>query len=228
MTAGRIYVRALLAALLLLIGLAAWVSRADAAPDAPVVAAAKVHSVKVRIPQASALYQLQLEREAASRFGLEAPVALIAAQIHAESTWRITAQSPYAQGLAQFTPPTARWLPEVCPEVGAPDPWDANWSIRAIVCYDAWLHARNAAGRDNCERWAFALSSYNGGEVMLRREQRLAEKGKADPTRWFENTERFRARAKWAWDENRTYVVRILKVLEPAYRGAGWPGSATC
>ncbi|MDC8015177.1 hypothetical protein [Tahibacter soli] len=91
----------------------------------------------VRIPEASTRYRLALEREAVARFGLDAPIARIAAQIHAESTWEPTAESPYAQGLSQVTPPTAAWLPTVCPEVGPPDPWDAGRSLRAITCYDA-------------------------------------------------------------------------------------------
>lgn len=213
---SRHCVRLLVALMLAILAAVLFVGSADAA------------SPTIRIPEASALYRLQLEREAASQFGLSAPVAMIAAQIHQESRWRPTAKSKYAQGLAQFTPPTARWLPHVCPEIGAPDPWDPTWSLRAIVCYDAWLHARAPRSANGCERWAMALSSYNGGEVMLRRERKLAASVGSDPSRWFDHVERARVRAQWAWDENRGYVRRILRVLEPAYIAAGWPGSATC
>jgi soluble lytic murein transglycosylase-like protein len=195
---------------------------------AAVLSCGEARAASIRIPESSALHRLALEREAASRFGLDAPVALIAAQIHQESRWRPTARSKYAEGLAQFTPPTARWLPQVCPEIGPPDPWDAAWSLRAIVCYDHYLFARANYAATDCDRGAFALSAYNGGEVMLRRERKLAAESGADASRWFDQVERFRARAQWAWDENRGYVRRILRELEPVYLSAGWPGSATC
>src|SRR5690606_5585235 len=94
------------------------------------------------IPTVSAQYRIRLEREAGATFGIDAPVARFAAQIHQESHWRADASSIYAQGLAQFTPATAMWLPDVCPAVGPPDVWDPGWSIRALICYDNYLHAR--------------------------------------------------------------------------------------
>lgn len=184
------------------------------------------------IPESSALYRLQLERETARQFGLDAPVARIAAQIHQESGWRPTAQSPFAQGLAQFTPATAKWLPDVCPEVGKPDPWDTGWSIRAITCYDAWLYKRvrpMPAGRslDECTRWAFTQRAYNGGEGWLQRERAKAAAAGANPNDW-RQVEKYRVRADWAHKENIGYPRRILLVLEPRYLRAGWPGKAAC
>ncbi len=45
-------------------------------------------------------------------WGLNAPVSVFAAQIHTESWWRNdTVSGAGAQGLAQFMPSTARWLP---------------------------------------------------------------------------------------------------------------------
>ena len=106
--------------------------------------AARAAEPQVRVPEHAVLYRLQVEREAARNFGIggDAVVARLAAQIHQESGWREDAASPYAYGLAQFTPATARWLPSVCPGVGAPDPWDASWAIRAQSCYMAWLYRR--------------------------------------------------------------------------------------
>ena len=184
------------------------------------------------IPESSALYRLQLERETARQFGLDAPVARIAAQIHQESGWRPTAQSPFAQGLAQFTPATAKWLPQVCPEVGPPDPWDSRWSLRAITCYDAWLHRRvraQPAGRslDECSRWAYTLRAYNGGEGWLNRERSKAAAAGANANDW-RQVEQYRVRAGWAHKENIGYPRRILLVLEPRYLRAGWPGKAAC
>jgi len=181
----------------------------------------------VRIPATSLQYRMTLQQAAGERFGLDAPVARLAAQLQQESGWNPKAESPYAQGLAQFTPPTAAWLPQICPRIGPPDPWDAGWSIRAQTCYDAWLYAR-APGSGDCARWAMTLSAYNGGETARDRERVLADRAGADPDVWFHETASFRARGKSAWRENRDYVRRILLVLEPAYIDAGWPGKAAC
>lgn len=185
-----------------------------------------------QIPETSALYRLQLEREVAAQFGIDAPTARIAAQIHQESGFRPTAQSPYAIGLSQFTWSTAKWLPSVCPEVGEPDPWDPNWSLRAIACYDAWLYRRVRAipaglQVDECTRWAFTLRAYNGGEGWLQRERMKAWQAGDNPNDWIA-VARYRVRAPWAHKENIGYPRRIQLVLEPLYLRAGWPGQAVC
>lgn len=179
------------------------------------------------IPTYSLRYRAAVERAAGAQFGLDAPVARIAAQIHAESGWRPKAASAYAQGLAQFTPETAKWLPSVCPEVGEPDPWDAAWSIRAVACYDHYLYTR-VGGTTECDQWAFTLSSYNGGLEWLRRDQQRASAYGADPARWFSSVELRSARSAAARAENRDYVRRILLDLEPIYIDAGWAGVAVC
>lgn len=181
----------------------------------------------VRVPTASAAYRLQVERAAAEYFGLSASPARLAAQLHQESGWRDDAQSEYAMGLAQFTPATAQWLPEVCPEIGEFDPWDAAQSIRAAACYDAWL-LQQMTGASACDRWAFALSAYNGGAGWVRKDRRRASALGADQHRWFGHVEAHSTRAPWAFAENRAYVRRILLLLEPAYLAAGWPGEAVC
>ena len=185
-----------------------------------------------RIPETSALYRLKLERVAGREFGLDAPVARLAAQIHQESGWRADARSPFAIGLTQFTPATARWLPQVCPAVGEPDPWDPDWALRAQSCYMAWLLGRArpfvyAGAMDACTRWNFALRAYNGGEGMLKRERLATQRAGDDANDWRE-VERHRVRAGWAWRENTGYPRRIMLVLEPVYLAAGWPGTAVC
>ena len=182
---------------------------------------------RVDIPPYSLRYRASLERAAGEYFGLDAPVARIAAQIHQESLWQPDAASRYAQGLGQFVPATARWLPTICPSVGAPDPWDAQWSIRAVACYDAWLYA-NAPVTDVCNRWAFALADYNGGQGWRWREQQLAKAAGRNAVLWFDQVETFNARSRLAWQENRAYVRRILLLLEPAYIAAGWGGKGAC
>ncbi len=188
---------------------------------------------EVRIPEASLRYRRALEQAAGEQFGLNAPVARLAAQIQTESAWRPTARSLYAEGLAQFTPATARWLPQICPHVGRPDPWDPGWSIRAIACYDHALHAdmrpRHAAALDRCSAWAFTLSAYNGGEGWLDRDRRLAAQSGVDPDRWFGEVATINAgRSRSAWIENRSYPRGILLRVEPAYLAAGWPGRKAC
>jgi len=184
---------------------------------------------RIVVPATSYLYRFKLQREVVARFGEPSSLARIAAQVHQESLWRADARSPYAEGLAQFTPATGAWLSkDVCPEIGPPDPWSADWSVRAVVCYDAWLYARVADAATPCDRWAFAFGSYNGGLANLQRDQRRASAKGADPARWFDHVERFSARARWAFVENRNYVRRILTLLEPAYLAAGWSGTAVC
>lgn len=195
----------------------------------PAHAAERVSNV--RIPQVSAVYRIKLQREAGRHFGLDAPVARLAAQIHQESGWRADARSPFANGLAQFTPSTAKWLPEVCPQVGPPDAWDPDWSLRAQACYDAWLYKRvrtlPGSSMTDCDRWAFTLRGYNGGEGWVMRERRKAASGGADPNNWHAVAP-YRVRAKWAHKENTDYPRRILLRLEPAYLAAGWPGGDPC
>lgn len=201
-------------------------THADAVSASP-AGSASTAGDRVAIPEQSARYRIALEREAAAQFGLDAPVARVAAQIHQESMWDAGAESAFAQGLAQFTPSTAHWLPGVCPDVGPPDTWDAAWSLRAITCYDRYLYDRlNAASE--CDRWAFTLSAYNGGLGMLNRERTRASTTGVEAARWFDNVERFSARSRPAFAENRAYVRRILYVLEPWYVAAGWPGEAVC
>lgn len=187
---------------------------------------------QVRIPPVATTYRLAIEREAVRNFGLEAPVARLAAQVHQESSWDPRAESPYAQGLTQFTPATARWLPTVCPAVGAPDPWDPQWALRAQACYMAWLYGRvpvyrYAGPMSACTRWAYAFRAYNGGEGALQRERLLAQRGGADANDW-RAVEPFSARASWAHRENVGYPRRILLALEPIYLAAGWLGQAVC
>ena len=187
---------------------------------------------QVRVPAVSATYRIAIERESARYFGLQAQPARMAAQIHQESGWNPRAASPYAQGLTQFTPATARWLPTVCSAVGAPDPWDPQWALRAQACYMAWLFDRvkpyqHAGEMTACTRWAYAFRAYNGGEGMLNRERMAAQRAGGDANDW-RAVEAYRVRATWAHRENIDYPRRILLRLEPAYLAAGWTGKAVC
>lgn len=191
-----------------------------------------VAKAQARIADVPPMLRLAIQREASRNFGLDAPVARLAAQVQQESAWNPKAASAYAQGLTQFTPATARWLPTVCPAVGTPDPWDPQWSLRAQACYMGWLLGRvkpfqHARPMSACTQWAFALRGYNGGEGWLQRERLAAQQAGADANDWSE-VARYRVRAKWAHKENKEYALRILLVLEPRYLSAGWPGKAVC
>ena len=117
------------------------------------------HAAEVVIPRAAYQYRAELVRSARAVWGLDAPIAVFAAQVHTESWWRNdTVSSVGAQGLAQFMPSTARWLPSVAPETGKPAPFNPGWSLRALCTYDKWLWDRED-GRTPFDRMAFTLSS---------------------------------------------------------------------
>lgn len=183
------------------------------------------------IPEVSVTYRIPLQRAAGDYFGLNAPVATLAAQIHQESHWNPKAASKYAQGLAQFTPPTAKWLPEVCKDLQNFDRWNAMQSVRGLACYDAWLFNRvKPIGKTEltpCSRMAFALRGYNGGEGWLQRERQKALAANQNANDWHAVAS-FRVRAGWAHKENTTYPRRILLRLEPVYQSAGWSGGFSC
>ena len=82
------------------------------------------------IPRAAERHRAELIRVSRAVWGVEAPVAVFAAQVHTESWWRNgTVSSAGALGLAQFLPSTAEWLPRAVPELereaGQPAPFGA-------------------------------------------------------------------------------------------------------
>lgn len=185
-----------------------------------------------QVPAAAKHHQRDLTRIAQQEFGLDAPVALFAAQIHQESSWRNAARSSHAEGLAQFTPATAEWIAGHYPDLGEAMPYSPTWAMRAMLRYNRHIKARvkpwYARHVPECDRWAFALAGYNGGPGWISRDRRLAESSGLDPDRWWRHVEHCSARADWAFEENRQYVRRILLELEPRYISAGWRGRPTC
>lgn len=195
---------------------------------------AAVPEKTVTIPRAALQHRATLIREARAVWGLDAPVSVFAAQIHTESWWRNeTISSANAQGLAQFIPATAAWLPNVAPEVGKPQPFNPAWSLRACVVYDKYLWDRMSAmsaGKSlvPCERMAFTLSGYNGGIGWVNRDRNLASRRGLDPDRYFGNVETVNAgRKASAIRENRRYVAYIFE-RQTAYIRAGWGPGVTC
>lgn len=186
------------------------------------------HALSAEIPREALRHRSTLIRCARVEWGLDAPTATFAGQVHQESRWRATARSwAGAQGPAQFMPTTARWLAELRPDMGKADPWNPGWALRALVAYDRWLWDRMEAATD-CERMAKVLSAYNGGLGWVKRDEVLAERQGLDPRLWWGNVEAVNAgRHPAALTENRGYPRRILRELEPMYRAAGW-GRGSC
>ncbi len=191
-----------------------------------IIGAGTCKAAEVTIPRAAQQYRATLVRAAHATWGLNAPVAVFAAQVHTESWWRNnTVSHAGAQGLAQFMPATARWLPSVAPETGKPAPFNPGWSLRALCVYDKWLWDR-VAGHSDFERMAFALSAYNGGLGWVNRDRKKARALGLDDRVWFDSVENVNAgRSRAAFAENRQYPRRILKERQQVYVKAGWgPG----
>ncbi|WKE65058.1 transglycosylase SLT domain-containing protein [Gallaecimonas kandeliae] len=178
------------------------------------------------LPAAALKYQHLLLRSAQANWGLDAPVALLAAQVHQESRWRPDAESPVgAQGLAQFMPATAAWMAELYAEpLGANQPQDPAWALQALVLYDRWLYLRIEAA-STCQQLAMTLAAYNGGLTWVRRDQALAAGAGADPGTWFGSVEAYTQRSESARRENRAYVQQIVRRWQPLYQS--W-GPAAC
>lgn len=190
------------------------------------------HTHAAAVPAAAHKHRHELTRIARQEWGLDAPVSLFAAQLHQESSWRSEVRSPYAEGLAQFTPATAAWIVSSYPHLGEATPYSPTWSMRAMMRYDlhilSAIHPWNHSSIPACDRWAFTLSGYNGGPGWIARDRSLAATAGADPDRWFGHVENHTARAAWARKENRAYPHRILHTLQPLYHAAGWPGVLLC
>ena len=185
------------------------------------------------VPRAAERHRAELIRVSRAVWGLEAPVSVFAAQVHTESWWRNdTVSSAGAQGLAQFLPSTAAWLPSVVPdlerEAGAPAPFNPGWALRALVSYDRWLWER-LDGADACQHMAFALSAYNGGIGWLDRDRKLAARRGYRTDCWFGQVEEANAgRRASSFREKRRYVRLILLERQYWYRKAGWGPGIGC
>lgn len=177
-------------------------------------------------PPAAAKYRSLLVRNAHMVWGLDAPVATLAAQTQQESGWNPSAVSRVgAQGLAQFMPATARWIGGIDPALAAVQPDNPVWAIRALVTYDKWLWDKIQADT-SCDRMAMVLSAYNGGLGWLLRDKSAAAAAGDSRNLWWGHVERYNAGRSLAnWQENRGYPTRILRVLEQRY--AAW-GSRSC
>jgi hypothetical protein len=189
----------------------------------PLLAVLPVEAVE--IPRMAHTHKRLLLQQSRLVWGLDAPTATFAAQIHQESLWRENAVSHVgAQGLAQFMPKTGAWIVTVYRDLGTHEPMNPTWSIRAMAQYNLHLHHR-VDGSHECERWAKTLSAYNGGLTWISRDEKLAASEGYDPTRWFDNVELVNSgRSAANFKENRGYPRRILLMLESVYIAAGFGG----
>lgn len=175
-------------------------------------------SVHAQVPASAQQYKRTLVRVAHSEWGLGAPVAVFAAQIHQESGWRHVAVSHVgAQGLAQFMPGTAQWW---CDRTGTAaadcQPTNPTWAMRSLVGYDKWLYDRAPAHYSPRDRMWVALRAYNGGLGHWQRE--AASTGLAQPSRAQVDAACGKARrAAVHCKENLGYPHRILVVIQPRY-----------
>ena len=135
------------------------------------------------------------------------------AQLHVESLCNPLAKSKYAEGVAQFTPATRRYIyPKTTPSCAGVPATDPACSIRAQLFY---MDLLMRGTRGTYSPWIFALADYNGGAGWRRREQAKCRKTpNCNPRRWFGNVERTCIRAPWACKENRHYPIRIVMVMD--------------
>jgi predicted transglutaminase-like cysteine proteinase len=178
-------------------------------------------AVHAEVPARAHQYKHALTREAMRVWGLDAPVARLAAQIHQESAWNADAKSRYASGLAQFTPDTAAWIVAAYPKDfdGVVAPYSPAWALRAVARYDRHLYDRTR-GHTECDRWWLTLRKYNGGAGHIAAEARNAvdplDRAAVDAVC---GTAR---RSVKHCAENLGYPRKILLRWEPMYYDAGW------
>lgn len=189
-----------------------------AAPAAESAPAASPHGP---IPRAALAYRAGLTRTARAVWGLGAPVATFAAQVHQESAWNPRAVSRAgAAGLAQFMPATSTWISGLDPQLQANEPFSAAWALRAMVTYDQWLFERAPPAYGPRDRMWVALRAYNGGLGHWQAESRRA----SDTSRAAVDAACGSAkRARSHCPENLGYPRRILLELQPRYLAWG-PG----
>lgn len=172
----------------------------------------------------AAQYKHTLILQARHVWGLSAPTASFAAQIHQESRWNSNARSPVgAVGLTQFMPATARWIAGMDGELRTGDVYNPVWAMRALVVYDKFLYNKVAAVNP-CERLAFAMSAYNGGlGWVIKRKARSNNPNVCFGATCEVNPGITAANQR----ENSNYPKLILKTYEPLYVKAGW-GVGAC
>ena len=190
-----------------------------------------------QVPAKAASYRAELTRAAHSQWGLDAPIAALAAQVHQESGWNPAAVSRVgAAGMAQFMPATAVWWCQLNKLTPAQcQPTNATWALRSLAGYDKYLWDRVPSRFDARDRMWVTLRGYNGGLGHWQAEARVAQAGSphprplpegegVKPTRRAIDAACGRARRHVSHcAENLGYPQRILVLLQPRY--AAWGAS---
>ena len=183
-------------------------------------------AINLGVPDASLKYKRYIKRVALNVWGLDAPVAMFAAQIEQESAWNPAARSwAGAYGLSQFMPRTEEWIKSAyAQQLGGGSSSNPHWSIRAMILYDLHLFRLNRDAVDDCEALAFSLAAYNGGQRWTEKRKGLSD----TPGVCLGATCRINPGIKPSNQrENERYSERILLEREPKYIRAGW-GAGAC
>ena len=177
------------------------------------------------IPDEAHQYRRDIIRATHHVWGIQfAPSGTFAAQIHQESRYRPAAKSYVgALGIAQFMPATARWIQGAYPKELSGDVMSPEWGILALVRYNRHIWERLSAA-DNCERMAFTLAGYNGGEGWVAKRKKLSDQ---PDVCLFATCEINPGIKPSNQAENAGYPKRILITLEPLYVAAGF-GQGSC
>jgi soluble lytic murein transglycosylase-like protein len=180
-------------------------------------------AASAQVSPAAEAYRRDLVRASQDVWGMDAPVSLLAAQIHQESAWRADAVSPAgAQGLTQFMAATAA---DVARRYGGgpANPFDPRWAMTAQSRYLRELHGAIAGAANPSERMAFALASYNGGPRWVQRRRAAS----STPGRCFNAACDINPDVSAASQrENRAYPRKIILEIMRRYHAAGWGGPA--
>lgn len=168
-------------------------------------------------------YRSDVIREAHYQFGLSAPVALFAAQAYHESGFRPTVVAwDGGEGLMQTQPSTSKWLSQINPELGTPEPLSPVWSIRAGLYLNRYNYDRIDAS-DECNRWAKTLFAYNAGRGYLIQK----EKASPYPLVWYGFTESYpTSQSAINAKESEQYPRIITYQIQERY--LTWGGPKTC
>lgn len=158
------------------------------------------------IPPRAERYHRDLVRSSRYVFGMNAPVALLAGQVHQESGWNPMAKSAYASGLAQFTPATAKDMARLHPQdLGQAAPTDPRWALLALCHYDKALYDAAAFAASEGDRWRFVFWGYNGGWGWVQKDRAKAKALGLDPNQADDVAGVNNGRAPHFFRENRTY-----------------------
>jgi hypothetical protein len=95
--------------------------------------------------------------------------------------------------------------------------FNPQWSIRALVYYDKWLHRRIDVD-SIINRWALSLHGYNAGFGWTKKEMALS----VYPHDYFCSVKDICLRSEANCRQTRRYVDHIIWDYWPMYQEAGW------